>query len=68
MQKCRSRHFQSERGSKKFEDLGRGGSGLNIFRTGMGYDLGGVTFAGGGGRVSTPLHKHIVNTRYYIMS
>ena len=45
----RSSHFQSEWGSKKFEDWG----GLKTFRTGAITDLRGDTFHGG---LSTPLH------------
>ena len=57
MLKRRSSHFQSERGSKKFEDLGRGGgSGFKIFRTGMGYNLGGGLLLLGGSV------RHYINT------
>ena len=53
-EKCKSSHFQSEVGSKKFEDWGGG----DILGLGGGVtDLGGVTFAG---EVSTPLHAMLV--------
>ena len=51
-EKCKSSHFQSEMGSKKFEDWGGGYS-----QTGGVTDLRGVTFAG---EVSTPLHAMLV--------
>ena len=51
-EKCKSSHFQSEVGSKKFEDWGGG-----IFSDWGVTDLGGVTFAG---EVSTPLHAMLV--------
>ena len=53
-EKCKSSHFQSEMGSKKFEDWGAGGE---YSQTGGVTDLGGVTFAG---EVSTPLHAMLV--------
>ena len=51
-EKCKSSHFQSEVGSKKFEDWGGG-----IFSDWGGYRFRGVTFAG---EVSTPLHAMLV--------
>ena len=57
-EKCKSRYFQSEGGSKRFEEWG----GLKKFRTGgEGYRFGlGITFAGG---VSTPLHAMALSNK-----
>ena len=57
-EKCKSSYFQSEGGSKRFEEC----DGWKKFRTGgEGYQFGlGITFAGG---VSTPLHAMALSNK-----